>query len=166
LRPKPLITPSWIMNHPVDDPVGIRIQLCIFTPMPTYRALVRGKFDRPTQATREKLLNAPGRGDDLTGQLFSPEGTLTYSHHLGGFSFRVTLDVAPGDDAARQAHEQAELMAMELLEREGVSLPRPHRQLDVHGRHPDQTPLRCHVRHRFRRTAGKRPRGVATTLKA
>jgi hypothetical protein len=126
LRPKPLITPSWIMNHPSDNPFGIRIQLCILPRMPTYRVLVRGKFDRPTQATREKLLSAL-KQDDLGGQLFSPEGTLTYSHHLGGFSFRVALDVAPGDDATRQAHDQAELMAMELLEREGY----PHRDLTV-----------------------------------
>ena len=95
--------------------------------MPTYRVLVRGKFDRPTQATREKLLSALSQGDDVAGQLFSPEGTLTYSHHLGGFSFRVVLDVAPGDDATQQAHDQAELMAMELLEREGY----PHRDLTV-----------------------------------
>jgi uncharacterized protein DUF6204 len=115
------------MNHPVDNPVGIRIQLCILTPMPTYRVLVRGKFDRPTQAIREKLLGALEHPDDLGGQLFSETGTLTYSHHLGGFSFRVTVDVAPGDDATRQAHDQAELMAMELLEREGY----PHRDLTV-----------------------------------
>jgi uncharacterized protein DUF6204 len=95
--------------------------------MPTYRVLVRGKFDRPTQATREKLLSALGHGDDLGGQLFSPDGTLTYSHHLGGFSFRVALDVAAGDDATQRAHDQAELMAMELLEREGY----PHRDLTV-----------------------------------
>jgi hypothetical protein len=115
------------MNHPSDNPFGIRIQLCIFARMPTYRVLVRGKFDRPTQATREKLLSALGHGDDLGGQLFSPDGTLTYSHHLGGFSFRVALDVAAGDDATQRAHDQAELMAMELLEREGY----PHRDLTV-----------------------------------
>ncbi|WIY03887.1 DUF6204 family protein [Amycolatopsis mongoliensis] len=95
--------------------------------MPTYRALVRGKFDRPTQVIREKLLSALGPGEDVAGQLFSPEGTLTYSHHLGGFSFRVALDVAPGDDATRRAHDTAELMAMELLEREGY----PYRDLTV-----------------------------------
>jgi hypothetical protein len=115
------------MNHSSDNPFGIRIQLCIFARMPTYRVLVRGKFDRPTQATREKLLSALGHGDDLGGQLFSPDGTLTYSHHLGGFSFRVALDVAAGDDATQRAHDQAELMAMELLEREGY----PHRDLTV-----------------------------------
>ncbi|MEU8636671.1 DUF6204 family protein [Amycolatopsis sp. NPDC048633] len=91
--------------------------------MPTYRVLVRGKFDRPTQATREKLLSAL----EEPGQLFTETGTFTYSHHLGGFSFRVALDVAPGDDATRQAHDQAELMAMELLEREGY----PYRDLTV-----------------------------------
>lgn len=115
------------MNHPVGNPVGIRIHFCILTRMPTYRVLVRGKFDRPTQATRQKLLSGRSEGDDLGGQLFSPEGTLTYSHHLGGFSFRVTLDVAPGDGATQEAHDQAELMAMELLEREGY----PHRDLTV-----------------------------------
>lgn len=94
--------------------------------MPTYRVLVRGKFDHPAQATREKLREALTT-DDLGGQLFSPEGTLTYSHHLGGFSFRVAVEVAPGDDATREAHDQAELMAMELLEREGY----PYRDLVV-----------------------------------
>ncbi|MCR6485355.1 DUF6204 family protein [Amycolatopsis sp. OK19-0408] len=94
--------------------------------MPTYRVLVRGKFDRPTQATRQKLLDALTE-DGLPGQLFSETGTLTYSHHLGGFSFRVAIDVAAGDDATRTAHDQAELMAMELLEREGY----PYRDLTV-----------------------------------
>lgn len=110
------------MNHPVDNPFGIRIQLCIFTPMPTYRVLVRGKFDRPAQAVREKLL-ARLTSDDAAGPVFSDEGSLTYSHHLGGFSFRVQVDVASGDEA----HDQAELMVMELLEREGY----PFRDLVV-----------------------------------
>lgn len=114
------------MNHPLGNPVGIRIQLCILTRMPTYRVLVRGKFDRPAQATREKLLNAL-TSDDLPGPLFSDAGTLTYSHHLGGFSFRVSVEVAPGDGATQDAHDQAELMAMELLEREGY----PYRDLTV-----------------------------------
>jgi hypothetical protein len=115
------------MNHPVDNPFGIRIQVCMLTRMPTYRVLVRGKFDHPTQAIREKLLAALSRSDDMTGQLFSEAGTLTYSHHLGGFSFRVSVEVAPGDDATQQAHDQAELAAMELLEREGY----PYRALTV-----------------------------------
>ncbi|MFJ1762280.1 DUF6204 family protein [Amycolatopsis sp. NPDC088138] len=94
--------------------------------MPTYRVLVRGKFDRPAQDIREKLLDGL-TSDDVAGQLFSAEGTLTYSHHLGGFSFRVQVDVASGDDATRRAHDQAELMAMELLEGEGY----PYRDLVV-----------------------------------
>jgi hypothetical protein len=99
----------------------------MLTRMPTYRVLVRGKFDHPTQATREKLLDALGHGDELTSQLFSEAGTLTYSHHLGGFSFRVSVEVAPGDDATQEAHDQAELMVMERLEREGY----PYRDLTV-----------------------------------
>lgn len=114
------------MNHPVDSPFGIRIRLCILTRMPTYRVLVRGKFDRPAQAVREKLL-AHLTSDDVTEPVFSEEGSLTYSHHLGGFSFRVQVDVAPGDDAAREAHDQAELMVMELFERAGY----PYRDLVV-----------------------------------
>ncbi|MEQ0563135.1 DUF6204 family protein [Amycolatopsis sp. NEAU-NG30] len=94
--------------------------------MPTYRVLVRGKFDRPSPATREKLLAGAG-SDDLAGQLFSEEGALTYSHHLGGFSYRVAVDVPAGEDATQQAHDQAQLMAMELLEREGY----PYRDLTV-----------------------------------
>ncbi|MEV6877816.1 DUF6204 family protein [Amycolatopsis sp. NPDC051128] len=96
--------------------------------MPTYRVLVRGKFDRPGEVAREKLLSALGTGgDDLTGQVFSPEGTLTYSPHLGGFSYRVEVDVDAGAEAAQQAHDHAELMVMELMDREGY----PYRDLVV-----------------------------------
>ncbi|VVJ24094.1 Uncharacterised protein [Amycolatopsis camponoti] len=42
------------------------------------------------------------QADDLGGQSFNPEGTLTYSHHPGGFGFRVAVEVAPGDDATRR----------------------------------------------------------------
>jgi hypothetical protein len=91
--------------------------------MPTYRVLVRGKFDRPTPAVREKLLAAV----DTEAPVFSPDGTLTYSHHLGGFSFRVAVEAAPGDDATRRACDQGELLAMERLEREGY----PYRDLTV-----------------------------------
>jgi Family of unknown function (DUF6204) len=114
------------MNHPSDNPFGIRIQLCIFARMPTYRVLVRGKFDRPPEAVRDRLLaNASTSG--LAGLVFSETGALTYSPHLGGFSFRVAVEVAAGPDATRRAHEHAELMAMELLEREGY----PYRELTV-----------------------------------
>jgi hypothetical protein len=94
--------------------------------MPTYRVLVRGKFDRPTEAVRDKLLanSSDGGPSELS---FSETGALTYSRHLGGFSFRVAVEVAAGDDAARQAHDHAELMTMDLLEREGY----PYRDLTV-----------------------------------
>lgn len=78
------------MNHPLDDPFGIRIRVGMSTRM---------------QATREKLLAA------------ATQGTLTYSHHLGGFSFRVSAEVTARDAAKRQAPDQAEPMAMEPLER-------------------------------------------------
>ncbi|UOZ11740.1 DUF6204 family protein [Amycolatopsis sp. WQ 127309] len=61
--------------------------------------------------------------DDVAEPAFSEDGSLTYSHHLGGFSFRVQVDVASGDDA----HDQAELMVMELFERAGY----PYRDLVV-----------------------------------
>jgi hypothetical protein len=96
------------------------------TRMPTYRVLVRGKFDRPTGAVREKLL-ANASDDDLSGLSFSETGTLTYSRHLGGFSFRALVEVAAGGDAAQRAHDDAELLAMDLLEREGY----PYRDLTV-----------------------------------
>lgn len=98
----------------------------MLTRMPTYRVLVRGKFDRPAQATREKLL-ARLTSDDVAGRFFSADGALTYSHHLGGFTFRVQVDVASGDDASQRAHDHAELMVMELFEREGY----PYRDLVV-----------------------------------
>lgn len=94
--------------------------------MPTYRVLVRGKFDRPTGAVREKLL-ARASDDDLSGLAFSEAGTLTYSRHLGGFTFRVLVEVGAGDDAAQRAHDDAELLAMDLLDREGY----PYRHLTV-----------------------------------
>jgi len=92
--------------------------------VPTYRVLVRGKFDRPDEVTREKLLAALS-AEDAPGPLFSVDGTLTYSHHLGGFSFRVEVGRESADDAG--ARDQAELMAMELLEREGY----PYRALET-----------------------------------
>ncbi|HET6707354.1 DUF6204 family protein [Amycolatopsis sp.] len=92
--------------------------------MPTYRVLVRGKFDRPAGPIREKLLANAG-DDDLSGLSFSETGTLTYSRHLGGFSFRVLVEVAAGSDAEQRAHDEAELLAMDLLEREGY----PYRDL-------------------------------------
>jgi hypothetical protein len=94
--------------------------------MPTYRVLVRGKFDRPTEAVREKL-RANSEGDGLADMSFSEAGTLSYSNHLSGFSFRVTVEVEAGSDATARAHDQAELMAMELLDREGY----PYRDLTV-----------------------------------
>jgi len=94
--------------------------------MPTYRVLVRGKFDRPTKAVREKL-RAGSNDEGLADLSFSERGALTYSKHLGGFSFRVAVDVPAGDDATARAHDHAELMAMELLEREGY----PYRDLTV-----------------------------------
>ena len=94
--------------------------------MPTYRVLVRGKFDRPTEAVREKL-RANASDDRLADLSFSERGTLTYNTHLGGFSFRVAVEVAAGGDATSRAHDHAELMAMELLDREGY----PYRDLTV-----------------------------------
>ncbi|MEV6823862.1 DUF6204 family protein [Amycolatopsis sp. NPDC051102] len=94
--------------------------------MPTYRVLVRGKFDRPSGAVREKLLANAG-DDTLSGLSFAETGTLTYSRHLGGFSFRVLVEAAAGDDATQRAHDDAVLQAMDLLEREGY----PYRDLTV-----------------------------------
>ncbi|MGW5746666.1 DUF6204 family protein [Amycolatopsis sp. NPDC003861] len=94
--------------------------------MPTYRVLVRGKFDRPSEAVREKLL-ANATDDDLSGLSFGEPGTLTYSRHLGGFGFRVLVEVAAGAGAAQRAHDDAELRAMDLLDREGY----PYRDLTV-----------------------------------
>jgi uncharacterized protein DUF6204 len=90
----------------------------------TYRVLVRGKFDRPSEAVRAKLL-ANSNDGGLSDLQFTDAGSLTYSPHLGGFSFRVTVEVAEGNDATQRAHDEGELMAMELLEREGY----PYRDL-------------------------------------
>ena len=96
------------------------------THMPTYRVLVRGKFDRPAGAVREKLLANASDGD-LADLSFGETGTLTYSRHLGGFSFRVRIDVPAGEGAEQRAHEEAELLAMDLLERKGY----PYRDITV-----------------------------------
>ncbi|MFB9687816.1 DUF6204 family protein [Amycolatopsis plumensis] len=94
--------------------------------MPTYRVLVRGKFDKPTPAVRERLLSNVGSAA-LSEMVFSETGSLTYSSHLGGFSFRVAVEVPAGEDATQRAHDHAELMAMELLDRENY----PYRDLTV-----------------------------------
>lgn len=90
--------------------------------MPTYRVLVRGKFDRPAGAVREKLLARASDGD-LSELSFSETGSLTFPRHLGGFTFRVLVTT----EDAQRAHEHAQLVAMELLDREGY----PYRDLTV-----------------------------------
>ncbi|MFD9892233.1 DUF6204 family protein [Amycolatopsis sp. NPDC059027] len=79
--------------------------------MPTYRVLVRGKFDRPDEPTRARLLAA-----DQPEMAFTEEGSLSYNHHLASFGFRIVVHVEPGENAEREARDQAELRAMELLE--------------------------------------------------
>ncbi|MFE0028184.1 DUF6204 family protein [Amycolatopsis sp. NPDC059021] len=79
--------------------------------MPTYRVLVRGKFDRPDEPTRARLLAA-----DQPEMAFTEEGSLSYNHHLASFGFRIVVHVEPGENAEREARDQAELKAMELLE--------------------------------------------------
>lgn len=80
--------------------------------MPTYRVLVNGKFDHPDAETRARLLAEVERHQTMA---FTEEGLLTYSAHLGGFTFRITL---PGEEE-RAVLDEAELKVMELLDAKG-----------------------------------------------
>lgn len=80
--------------------------------MPTYRVLVNGKFDHPDAETRARLLVDV---DDHQRIGFTDEGLLTYSAHLGGFSFRISLQ----GDEERDVIDEAELKVMELLDAKG-----------------------------------------------
>jgi hypothetical protein len=107
--------------------------------VPTYRVLVRGKFDRPSEAVRAKLL-ADSTDGGLADLEFTDAGALTYSPHLGGFSFRVTVEVTQGHDATQRAHDEAELKAMERLEGEGY----PYRALTTTSTCMDDIKIRRH----------------------
>lgn len=92
--------------------------------MPTFRVLVRGRFDRPDDATRARLSTALASGD-FADLAFTPEGTLSYNEHLVSFSFRVVVETSPGKHAERDACEEAMMTAMEVLDRENY----PYRAL-------------------------------------
>ncbi|WP_344430834.1 DUF6204 family protein [Amycolatopsis minnesotensis] len=92
--------------------------------MLTYRVLVTGKFDRPDEETRARLLAELGK-DGFPRLKFTEEGSLAYSEHLGSFSFRCVVRTDPGPGADQDAKDQAELMAMECLDAHGY----PYRDL-------------------------------------
>ncbi|MER6665285.1 DUF6204 family protein [Amycolatopsis japonica] len=80
--------------------------------MPTYRVLVNGKFDHPDADTRARLLAELG---DHQAIGFTEDGLLTYSAHLGAFTFRITLQ----GEEERDVLDEAELKVMELLDAKG-----------------------------------------------
>ncbi len=80
--------------------------------MPTYRVLVNGKFDHVDADTRVRLL---AELDQYQAVGFTDDGLLTYSAHLGGFSFRISLQ----GDEERDVLDEAELKVMELLDAKG-----------------------------------------------
>ncbi|RSM71025.1 hypothetical protein DL991_35545 [Amycolatopsis sp. WAC 01375] len=80
--------------------------------MPTYRVLVNGKFDHPDTGTRARLL---AELDQHQAMGFSEDGLLTYSAHLGAFTFRITLR----GEEERDVLDEAELKVMELLDARG-----------------------------------------------
>ncbi len=80
--------------------------------MPTYRVLVNGKFDHPDADTRARLLAGLDQHQTIG---FTEDGLLTYSAHLGAFTFRVTLR----GEEERDVLDEAELKAMELLDAKG-----------------------------------------------
>ncbi|QWF79831.1 DUF6204 family protein [Amycolatopsis sp. CA-230715] len=92
--------------------------------MLTYRVLVTGKFDRPDEETRARLLAELDK-DGFPQLKFTEEGSLAYSEHLGSFSFRCVVLAKPGSGADQDAKDQAELMAMERLD----SLGYPYRDV-------------------------------------
>lgn len=99
--------------------------------MPTYRVLVSGKFDHPDAETRARLLAELG-DHQLLG--FTDDGLLTYSAHLGSFTFRVSLQ---GEDE-REVIDEAELKAMELLDAKGY----PYRDVGAKATCMDDIKLR------------------------
>ncbi|HET6290922.1 MAG TPA: DUF6204 family protein [Amycolatopsis sp.] len=80
--------------------------------MPTYRVLVTGKFDHPDTDTRARLLAELEKHQAMG---FTEDGLLTYSAHLGAFTFRVTLR----GEEERDVLDEAELKVMELLDAKG-----------------------------------------------
>jgi hypothetical protein len=80
--------------------------------MSTYRVLVNGKFDHPDAETRARLL-AELEQHQAIG--FTEDGLFTYSAHLGGFTFRITLR----GEEEREVLDEAELKVMELLDAKG-----------------------------------------------
>ncbi|RSN37374.1 hypothetical protein DMC61_04830 [Amycolatopsis sp. WAC 04169] len=80
--------------------------------MPTYRVLVNGKFDHPEADTRSRLL---AELSDHQAIGFTEDGLLTYSAHLGAFTFRITLQ----GEEERDVLDEAELKVMEMLDAKG-----------------------------------------------
>ncbi len=82
----------------------------------TYRVIVRGTWDRLTEASRGTLL-AEVAEHGLAQMKFTPEGTLTYDRALKHFSLRyeVLCDAEDGEEmAGALAEEQAENLLKEL----------------------------------------------------
>ncbi|WP_340684846.1 DUF6204 family protein [Amycolatopsis coloradensis] len=80
--------------------------------MPTYRVLVNGKFDHPDADTRARLL---AELDQHQVMGFTEDGLLSYSAHLGAFTFRITLR----GEEERDVLDEAELKVMDLLDAKG-----------------------------------------------
>lgn len=96
----------------------------MFSAMLTYRALAHGKFDRPDEQTRARLLS-DADAQSLSRLKFTEEGSLSYSAHLGSFAFRCVVHVEPGAAAESEAKDVAELLLLEQLDAASI----PYRDL-------------------------------------
>lgn len=83
--------------------------------MPTYRVLVKGKFDHPDEATRVRLLADVGQFQTLA---FSEGGSFYFTEALGSFTFRCEVEVDAGPSAEHDAIAEAEFKTLEVLERQ------------------------------------------------
>jgi hypothetical protein len=101
----------------------------------TYRVLVRGKFDRPDDATRARLLAGLAGLEPLE---FTEAGTFSYSNSLAGFTFRCIVLADSETTSEQDVKDQAELKTMELLE--GRSYP--YRDLTAHATCMDHIKIR------------------------
>lgn len=83
--------------------------------MPTYRVLVRGKFDHPDEPTKVRLRAEAAEFQSLA---FSEEGSFFFTEALGSFTFRCSVDVPAGPSAEHDAIAEAEFKTLEVLERQ------------------------------------------------
>ncbi|MGC4937162.1 DUF6204 family protein [Kribbella sp. DT2] len=84
----------------------------------TYRVVTRGEFQNLTDAQRVKL-RAELEAHDLLRADYTETGTLSYDAELRPFTIRCQV-VQPADRPDQEAADTGALVALELLEAEGL----------------------------------------------